>query len=538
VKRFADLYDALDGTTSTLAKVAAMVDYFSSAPPEDAAWALYFLTGRRLKRVLGSKQLWEWSLEATGLSSWLLEESFAAVGDAAETIALLVGRPPGAAEGDAENLPLSAWIRDRLLKLRELEPGSQRETVLAWWRQLPRRELYLLNKLMMGELRVGVSDTLVIRSVAERAGLPAPLISHRLMGTWEPSAQFFQNLVASSGPDVDSSRPYPFYLASPLEQPVEELGEPAQWLVEWKWDGIRGQLIRRAGESYLWSRGEELITHRFPELLAAAAQALPDGSVLDGEVLAYRGGEPLPFAVLQRRIGRQQLTRAILDEAPAVFMAFDLLEQDGKDIRELPLRERRARLLTLLSGAPEQLQGSRAVEATRWQELAALREEARERNVEGLMLKRWESTYRTGRKRGDWWKWKIDPYSVDAVLVYAHPGHGRRANLFTDYTFAVWNAGELLPIAKAYSGLSDAEIQTLDRWIRANTLERHGPVRVVRPVQVFELHFEAIGASSRHKSGIAVRFPRIARWRTDKNAAEADTLESVRALLRGGSPDY
>ncbi len=535
MKRFADLYDALDGTTSTLAKVAAMVDYFSSAPPEDAAWALYFLTGRRLKRVLGSKQLWEWSLEATGLSSWLLEESFAAVGDTAETIALLVGRPPGA-EGAAENLPLSAWIRDRLLKLRELEPVSQRETVLAWWRQLPRRELYLLNKLMMGELRVGVSDTLVIRSVAERAGLPAPLISHRLMGTWEPSAQFFQNLVASSGPDVDSSRPYPFYLASPLEQPVEELGEPVQWLVEWKWDGIRGQLIRRAGESYLWSRGEELITHRFPELLAAAAQALPDGSVLDGEVLAYREGEPLPFAVLQRRIGRQQMTRAILDDAPVVFMAFDLLEQDGKDIRELPLRERRARLLTLLSSAPEQLQGSRAVEATRWQELATLREEARERNVEGLMLKRWESTYRTGRKRGDWWKWKIDPYSVDAVLVYAHPGHGRRANLFTDYTFAVWDAGELLPIAKAYSGLSDAEIQTLDRWIRANTLERHGPVRVVRPVQVFELHFEAIGASSRHKSGIAVRFPRIARWRTDKTAAEADTLDSVRALLRPGIP--
>ncbi len=530
MKRFADLYDALDGTTSTLAKVAAMVDYFKSAPSEDAGWALYFLTGRRLKRVLGRKQLWEWSLEATGLSSWLLEESFAAVGDAAETIALLVGRPPGA-EGAAENLSLSAWIGERLLKLRELEPEAQRETVLAWWRQLSRRELYLLNKLMMGELRVGVSDTLVIRAVAERAGLPAPLISHRLMGTWEPSAQFFQSLVARSGPDIDSSRPYPFYLASPLEQPVEELGEPAQWLVEWKWDGIRGQLIRRAGESYLWSRGEELITHRFPELLAAAAEALPDGCVLDGEVLAFREGEPLPFAVLQRRIGRQKLTGAILEEAPAVFMAFDLLEQDGKDIRELPLRERRARLLTLLSSAPEQLQGSRAVEAISWQELATLRREARERNVEGLMLKRWESTYRTGRKRGDWWKWKIDPYSVDAVLVYAHPGHGRRANLFTDYTFAVWNAGELLPIAKAYSGLSDAEIQTLDRWIRANTLERHGPVRAVRPVQVFELHFEAIGASSRHKSGIAVRFPRIARWRTDKTAAEADTLDSVRALL-------
>src|SRR5260370_3985627 len=304
VKRFADLYDALDGTTSTLAKVAAMVDYFKSAPSEDAGWALYFLTGRRLKRVLGRKQLWEWSLEATGLSSWLLEESFAAVGDAAETIALLVGRPPGAG-GAAENLALSAWIGERLLKLRELEPEAQRETVLAWWSQLYGRELYLLNKLMMGELRVGVSDTLVIRAVAERAGLPAPLISHRLMGTWEPSAQFFQSLVARSGPDIDSSRPYPFYLASPLEQPVEALGEPAQWLVGWKWDGIRGQLIRRAGESYLWSRGEELITHRFPELLAAAAQALPDGSVLDGEVLAYREGEPLPFALLQRRNGRQ-----------------------------------------------------------------------------------------------------------------------------------------------------------------------------------------------------------------------------------------
>ena len=527
MRRLADLYDALDATTSTNAKVDALVAYFHATPPEDAAWGLFFLTGRRLKRLVPPKALREWVRELTGTPEWLFDEAYAQVGDLAEMIALLLDqteRPP-----EPEELPLSRWLEERLLPLAGLSTAEQRERVTGWWHVLPRRELFLFNKMLTGELRVGVSDTLVVRALAQRSGLEPAAISHRLMGTWAPSRAFFEQLLAPDVSDGDRSRPYPFYLASPLEQPVEGLGERADWLVEWKWDGIRGQLIRRQGGVYLWSRGEELITERFPEIAEAAA-SLPDGTVLDGEVLAYAEEQPLPFSRLQRRIGRQKLTAKVLAEAPAAFMVYDLLEQDGQDLRPLPLRERRARLQALLRDRPL-FPVSPSVEAPSWEALAKVREESRARNVEGFMIKRLDSVYQHGRKRGNWWKWKIDPFTVDAILLYAHPGHGRRASLYTDYTFAVWKGEELLPIAKAYSGLTDEEIGRLDRWIRAHTKEKFGPVRSVDPVQVFELHFEGIAASPRHKSGIALRFPRIARWRVDKTPRDADSLDRLKELL-------
>jgi DNA ligase-1 len=527
VRRLADLYDALDSTTSTNAKVEAMVRYFGEAPPEDAAWALYFLTGRRLKRLLTTKLLVGWTLELTGLPEWLFAETYASVGDLAEVIALLLDqheRPE-----NPEELPLSRWLEERLLPLRSLEPAEQRERVVTWWKTLPRRELFLLNKMLTGELRVGVSDTLVVRAVAQLANLPPATVSHRMMGTWLPTRDFFEKLVSPEVSDSDVSRPYPFYLASPLEQPAEALGERGDWLIEWKWDGIRGQLIRRQGGVYLWSRGEELITERFPEIAQAAA-SLPDGTVLDGEVLAYEDGQPLPFARLQRRIGRQKLTPKVLAEAPAAFIVYDLIEDRGEDIRAKPLRERRARLEALLKDKPR-FPISPEVMAPTWEELAKVRDESRARNVEGFMLKRLESPYQHGRKRGDWWKWKIDPFTVDAVLLYAQAGHGRRASLYTDYTFAVWNGPELLPVAKAYSGLTDEEIAKLDRWIRAHTREKFGPVRSVEPEHVFELHFEGIAPSPRHKSGVALRFPRIARWRSDKKPQDADTLDRLKELI-------
>ncbi|MDC0710106.1 ATP-dependent DNA ligase [Stigmatella sp. ncwal1] len=527
MRRLADLYEALDATTSTNAKVEAMVRYFREAPPQDAAWGLYFLTGRRLKRLLTSKLLSQWTQELTGVPDWLFDEVYASVGDLAEVIALLLDQYERPAA--PEEMPLSWWLEERLLPLKGLDAAAQREQVLSWWRVLPRRELFLLNKLLTGELRVGVSDTLVVRAVAQVAGLPPATVSHRLMGTWAPSRAFFEQLLSPDVSDGDVSRPYPFYLASPLEQPVASLGEPAHWLIEWKWDGIRGQLIRRRGAVYLWSRGEELITERFPEI-SEAATALPDGTVLDGEVLAYEDGKPLPFSRLQRRIGRQKLTSKVLAETPAAFIAYDLLEEGGEDLRGKPLRERRARLEALLQDKPR-FTVSPAVVTESWEALAQMRHESRERNVEGFMLKRLESTYQHGRKRGDWWKWKIDPFTVDAVLLYAHPGHGRRASLYTDYTFAVWNGSDLLPVAKAYSGLSDPEISKLDRWIRAHTKEKFGPVRSVTPEQVFELHFEGIAASPRHKSGVALRFPRIARWRLDKKPQDADSLDRLKELL-------
>jgi DNA ligase-1 len=552
VKRFADLYDAIDRTTSTNAKVAALVAYLSSAPPADAAWALFFLTGRRLKRLLPSRLLHRWTQEVTSLPDWLIEASYAEAGDFAEAIALLVapkqGRqapvrnravvaqtslfdePQQTVDHRDVDLSLARWLEDRILPLRDVDDEERRVRVMTWWSHLERRELFLLNKLLTGEFRVGVSHTLVVRAVAQVASLPPPVVEHRLMGTWEPSEAAFRSLIGPEGPADDPSRPYPFCLASPLEDPVETLGPPDEWLVEWKWDGIRAQLIHRRGEVFLWSRGEELITGRFPEIAAAGAR-LPAGTVLDGEIVAFADGMPRPFADLQQRIGRERRVREVAQGIPVVFLAYDVLEDSGLDIRPLPMRDRRDRLVALLGGGGT-LRISEEVTASTWDALAALRRDSRARGVEGLMLKRWSSPYRAGRKRGDWWKWKIEPFTMDAVLVYAQPGSGRRATVFTDYTFAVWREGELVPVAKAYSGLSDEEIDELDRWVRRHTTERFGPVSAVEPLYVFELGFEAIARSTRHKSGVAVRFPRILRWRKDKPAAEADTLESLERMIK------
>jgi len=523
--RFATLFDAIDRTTSTNAKVAAMADYFADAPREDAAWAVFFLTGRRLKRLVPSAAIQEWTLAATGLPSWLLSECWSVVGDGAEIAALVLDQLPAA---PSEDLPLSKWVEERIIPLKTLSAEVQQTRVTEWWRRLDRLQRFMLLKLLTGEFRVGVSQTLVVRAIARAAALPATTIAARLMGEWAPSADWFSSVLSHERTEDDRSRPYPFCLASPLDEAPDTLGSPEAWLIEWKWDGIRAQLVKRDARVHLWSRGEELITHRFPEI-AAAATNLPDGTVLDGEVLAFRDDRPMPFSALQQRIGRQKQVAQLVRAVPVVFMTYDVLEDLNEDIRSLPLSERRRRLEGLLKGS--MLRPSPVVTGATWEELAALRADSRARGVEGLMLKRLTSAYGVGRKRGDWWKWKIEPFSIDAVLIYAQPGSGKRASLLTDYTFGVWDNGELVPIAKAYSGLSNEEIDEMDRWIRRHTRERFGPVRHVEPAHVFELGFEGIAKSTRHRSGIAVRFPRMLRWRRDKKPEDADTIESVRALL-------
>lgn len=529
MRRFSELYATLDRTSSTNAKVVALERYFREAPPEDAAWAVYFLAGRRLLRLLPTRLLREWTVEVTGLAPWLLDESYGAVGDLAETVALLLDGLPS--EGDERDVRLHVWIEERLEGLRSKAPEAQRADVVRWWRGLPSFERFLLNKLLTGELRVGVSQTLVVRALAGVAGVDTDVMTHRLMGQWTPSGDAFLALMAPDAVADQGPRPYPFCLAYPLDQEVEALGQRGAWQAEWKWDGIRAQLIRRASRTHLWSRGEEVITGRFPEVGAAAA-ALPDGTVLDGEVLAWQGDGPLPFARLQLRIGRLNPTRKVLADAPVTFMAYDLLEHEGVDVRALPLTERRRRLETLVDGGDPALRLSTVIGDEDWVGLAARRAESRSRGVEGFMLKRLDSAYGTGRRKGDWWKWKVDAFSIDAVLVYAQAGSGRRASLFTDYTFALWKDGELVPVAKAYSGLSNEEIEQVDRWVRSNTLEKFGPVRRVTPALVFEIAFENVQRSTRHKSGVAVRFPRIARWRQDKRADEADSIEALLTLIR------
>lgn len=526
--RFTQLYTELDESNRTNDKVAALERYFTAAPAEDAAWALYFLTGRRFKRTLSSTQLRIWAAEEAKLPLWLVEECYDAVGDLAETLALLL---PETGNGIA--LPLHQVVAERIAPLSTLSEEKQRELVRRTWREMNRQECFVWHKLITGGFRVGVGRTLVVRALANVAGVDPAVMAHRLMGDWTPTAADYRALLDRGVNQIDHSQPYPFFLAYPLEDPLEWLGSCNEWQIEWKWDGVRAQVIRRRGELLLWTRGEELVTDSYPEL-QRLGQWLPDGLVLDGEILAWREGAPLPFHVLQQRLGRKRIDARTLREAPVILMAYDLLEEEGVDLRPLPLSERRQRLQRLAASLPADAPFalSPTLEAQGWKAVAAMRAAARERGAEGLMLKRRSSSYGVGRIKGDWWKWKIEPYTVDAVLIYAQRGHGRRASLYTDYTFAVWDGDELTPIAKAYSGLTDEEIRQVDAFVRRNTVERFGPVRAVRPELVFEIAFEDIQPSNRHKSGVALRFPRMARWRRDKRPQDADTLEMLQALLK------
>ena len=558
MRAFAKLYTELDASTSTTAKLEALVRYFRAADPDDAAWATYFLAGGRPRQSVPTRLLRELAGERAGIDEWLFEECYQAVGDLAETIAHLLPPPRGeTAQG------LAFWVEQRLLPLRGMAREAVRERLFAYWDELDWNGRFLLMKLTGGGLRVGVSRLLVTRALAEVAGVDAKAIAQRLIGytgiAVKPDADAFRALIASQdGSGATSGQPYPFFLAQQLNASVDTLGPVGDWLVEWKWDGIRAQLVKRNGELWLWSRGEELVTERFPELLALR-ERVPDGTVIDGEIVVWRDGRVRPFGELQTRLGRKTLSARVLADAPVVLLAYDVLEHGGSDLRALAQQERRRLLEALVNFVDHpRLQLSPVVSLPSWTEYAKLREESRARGVEGFMLKRRDARYGVGRSRdvGTWWKWKIEPMTIDCVLIYAQAGHGRRASVYTDYTFAVWNRAprnkeeadsvrdamarkepaqpdglQLVAFAKAYSGLTDEEFRQVDAIIRKTTLEKFGPVRSVKPTLVFELGFEGINRSPRHKSGIAVRFPRILRWRVDKPVEEADTIGVLLELL-------
>ena len=542
MQAFADLFRQLEHSPGTRARVAALADFFRTADPADGAWALALLLGKRRRRLITGRRLRQIALERSGLPEWLFDACHAQVGDSAETIALLLPRldlPPA----PSLKLSLAEWMGIRLPALAALEGEAQADAVLAVWAGLPEGQVFLFNKLLTGGFRVGVAGGLVTRALAQVAALEEAELAHRLMGGFEPTAAAMRALLAplEAGAAAPISRPYPFCLASPLETERLAATDPTGWQVEWKWDGIRAQLIRRAGQTFLWSRGEELINGSFPELEGLAA-LLGSGTVLDGELTVWPAGarQPAGFGPLQRRLGRQKPAAALLRECPAAFVAYDLLEQGGRDLRPEPLGRRRAALEGLVRELPETtstpaaglLRLSPVLPLGNWQELEPLRQQARSVGAEGLMLKALDSAYGVGRRRGLWWKHKLEPMELDAVLLYAQAGSGRRANLYTDYTFGLWDGeGRLVTFAKAYSGLDDAEITELDRWIRRHTTERFGPVRAVEPLQVFTLGFEGLQRSSRHRSGLAVRFPRILRWRRDRTPDSADSLDSALALL-------
>ena len=549
MEAFQALYDRLDRVTGTRAKVAALVEHFRQSAPEDAAWALALLLGKRRRRLITGRRLREILRERCGLADWLIDDCHGQVGDSAETISLLwpavmddVAPVKAVLPAITSEQPLHWWMETLLPAISGLKDEEQTDAVLALWQAVPVEHHFMVNKLLTGGFRVGVSTGLISRALAQAFELDESLIVQRLMGGFDPSAERFEQLTASADSEErrSSGTPYPFFLASPLDPERLHDSNPGDWQVEWKWDGIRGQLIHRGSRVYLWSRGEELVNDSFPELVDVGS-ALPDGTVLDGEVICWQPDEatPLGFDQLQRRLGRKTVGATLRRECPMRFIAYDLLENDRQDIRDRPLQERQQRLKALLDGVdhPEdwRLQRSSSWALTSWSDLDAQRQQAREQRAEGLMLKHRSSPYLSGRKRGHWWKHKLDPMSLDAVLLYAQAGSGRRANLFTDYTFGLWTDGDgpqLVSFAKAYSGLNDAEILELDRWIRRNTLQRFGPARSVKTELVFEIGFEGIHPSKRHKSGIAVRFPRILRWRRDKPAEEADRLETASQLIR------
>ena len=546
MRRFTELFRAIDATTSTNEKVKALQRYFHDESPKNSVWALHLLMGKTRKRLITSRVLREIFLQISDLPEWLFEESAAHVGDTAETIALLLSDTPVKATGTSQagsDTPLHEWLETVIPQVKDLsktDTETLKALVLDRWANLADDEIFVLNKVLTGAFRVGASTKLVIKGLAAEYGITEAVLAHRLMGEIETTGEFYESLVDPDEADASPSRPYPFFLAAPIDVKkfaYDEMTPEDQnrWQAEWKWDGIRAQLIYRDSQLFTWSRGEDLITHQFPEFESAVG-TMPEGTVLDGEIICWDGEKPLDFNFLQKRLGRKKVGKKLMAEYPVHFIAYDLLEENGADIRQQPLHERRASLIAIIDKYPsEYMSYAKPLLFNTFEDVETWRSHSREYGSEGLMLKAKDSPYLVGRKRGYWWKHKVDPMTLDAVMIYAQAGRGKRANLFTDYTFALWTGqGEgktLVPFTKAYSGLDNAEIEKLDRWIRRNTREKFGPVRAVEPTHVFEIGFEGIAESKRHKSGIAVRFPRILRWRTDKPVEEADNLQSAIALL-------
>lgn len=524
---FAALVFKVSSSTKTNDKIEALAEYFIIAEDKDKVWVIAIFSGRRPKRIVSTTLLSGWCIELAKIPSWLFVESYSTVGDLAETIALLL---PESENKSSKGESLSYYL-EQFIALEKAEESVRKKFILDSWNQMNHAERFVFNKLITGSFRIGISQSLMVNALAKTVTLSSSVIAHRISGNWDPSTISFADMLNTEVVDVDHSKPYPFYLAYALEDETATLGDATEWQAEWKWDGIRGQIIKRDNQLFVWSRGEELMTEKFPEYFILK-DLLPDGIVLDGEIIPAQDGKPLPFAVLQTRIGRKNITKKQLTEAPISFFAYDLLEFNYEDWREKPLEERRNKLEEIVQNIQHHsILLSPVIHFTNWEELTAIRQNSREMNSEGIMLKRKNSTYQVGRKRGDWWKWKIDALTIDCVLIYAQKGAGRRSNLYTAYTFAVKDGDQLIPFTRAYSGLTDKEFAEVDHFVKRNSLEKFGPVRTVKPELVFEIAFEGIAASKRHKSGVALRFPRMSRWRKDKKPDEINTLDDLKAML-------
>ncbi len=528
MQQFSKLFSELESSNKTNDKINALVSYFQTALEEDKLWLIALFTGKRPKRPVKTNLLKEWAMEITGIPEWLFLESYSSVGDLGETISLLL--PPTETKIDK---PLHVWMKE-IIELYPKSDEEKKEYVLHSWNGLDTQERLIFNKLIGGSFRIGVSNKVLVNALAKYSELDANSLMHAIIGKWDVENTNFSELINGENINADNSKPFPFCLAYPLETEIENLGDEKDWQVEYKWDGIRGQIVKRNDEIFLWSRGEELVTEQFPELVLELKK-IEGNFVIDGEILAIKNGEVLNFNELQKRLNRKNVSKKMQEEIPVGLYVYDLIELEFEDLRTQTLQHRREKLEQLIQNSKFKIQNlklSEIISFKKWDELPEIRQNSRELNSEGLMLKNKNSVYHSGRKKGDWWKWKVEPLTIDAVLIYAQKGSGRRSAYYTDYTFAIKDGEKLVTVAKAYSGLTDKEIMEINKFIRNNSLEKFGPVRTVKPELVFEIAFEGIGFSNRHKSGVAVRFPRILRWRKDKTVDEIDTIETVKSLIK------
>jgi DNA ligase-1 len=526
MKDFVKLINAVEITNKTNAKINALVDYFGNASEKDKLWLIAIFTGKRPPRPVKSNLMREWCREIVQLPEWLFLESYSSVGDLGETMALLLPNPSHKIEK-----PLHEWMTE-IIALRGQSESEKKAYVLHAWSGLEMQERLIFNKLIGGSFRMGVSKKTLVNALSKLSGIDSNQLMHSIIGNWDIDNISFNELLNGKHINYDNSKPYPFCLAYALDKDLNEIGAPKEWQVEYKWDGIRGQVIKRNDEIYIWSRGEEMVTSQFPEI-EAVFKNFEDDFVIDGEILALKNNSVLLFNDLQKRLNRKTISKKLLEDIPVGFYTYDMLEWNGDDIRERPLSERREMLEQLISKSKEDklLKISEIIEFEKWNDLNDIRNSARKINSEGLMLKKNTSIFHVGRKKGEWWKWKVDPLTIDVVMIYAQKGSGRRSSKYTDYTFAVKNGDQLVTVAKAYSGLTDKEITAVSRFVNKNAIEKFGPVRTVKPELIFEIAFEGIARSNRHKSGVALRFPRIKRWRHDKTIDDIDTIESVQALI-------
>ena len=531
MRRFSRLLDGLVYTSSRNAKLALIADYMRAAPDPDRGWALAALTGDLSLPAVKSAAIHAIVDERVDPTLFRMSRDY--VGDLAETVALIwPKRLDQPAEIDDGSLTLAAVV-DRLAKLGRAEAPAVLGDMLD---HLDSSGRFALLKLATGGLRVGVSARLAKTGLAQAFGLDVDAVEEVWHAIKPPYAELFAWGQGSERPDPRGTPFFrPFMLAHPLEESTVDL---ADYAAEWKWDGIRVQIVGTGGEVRLYSRAGDDITATFPDI-AEAARGL--NAVLDGEMLvqgeaqgaAEHGGSAASFNALQQRLGRKNVPAKMLSDYPAFVRLYDLLIDGEEDLREWPWEQRRARLEAFARELDRtRFDVSAIIEAASFDELAETRAGARDAAIEGMMLKRRDSPYVAGRRTGLWYKWKRDPLTVDCVMMYAQRGHGKRSSFYSDYTFGCWSdEGELLPVAKAYSGFTDEELKWLDSFVRNNTLNRFGPVREVQKTLVVELAFDSVHESKRHKSGVAMRFPRIARIRKDKPPEEADTIAGLRKLI-------